>query len=206
MMLIMKILKNNGIKWNWSTAIIIICLIAFGAGYLLAKCTNDNVQWDDKINPLHALSIVSSVLIAIFISIFFNTKQESKKNKKSFYYERLKRVESYVQEYAKLLSEEKILLQQVTSINKKIGTFKTELNKKKEKVNFIPLKDLDIFFDELETQLKLLRDLSTNTTELNKMDIYVENNHVNYSKKRKEDLELILEKIDFILFDLRMSE
>lgn len=131
-------------------------------GYLLSKCIFPGpITWEKELSPLHALSIVSSILIAVIISMFFNTRQDKVKIKKTFYNERINKLEKYLLEYSKLFENSEIIESRINFLNKKIGMFRTELETLKNIPTFINKESIAICLESIKENHDKLRKLTT---------------------------------------------
>ena len=185
----------------------LLVFIAIVIGFLAGKMYDvPGLTLDRKINPLHALSIIVTVFIAIVISIFFEKEKEKNKVIKEIIIRRIDKTIDLTESLIDLVATGKIRSEVVPGYPKRIHSSlkcswsSFENNKIKTVVDF----------SELELIIRELKNLLTNTPinasgSLADAPISAKNGYFLYNEARVSEVSVELEKLKNMLFKAQLD-
>lgn len=183
---------------------IILCLVCIIIGFLISKIVKvPGITFAKELNPLHGISILFTLFIAIYVSLMLDKHKESKKIQRDLVFDRIHNLLECINSIN--IDKDKFILTEVTSTLKKIGI---QLNyvKKFIKLTNITKKE---FKDKFDLHYKKLKDLMTNTpiTEGTNGNPPIEcvRGKLIYNSDRKREIELQVEQFKNLIFDLQFE-
>lgn len=184
----------------------ILSCVIFSFGYLMSKITNlPFFSIQKEINPLHLLSILTTILVAVLISIIFDQHKEKNKIGKSLFFKRINDIDFMLDKLHETLESSSIDLIHAISVNKRLRSAMTFV--------FIALKKNKIIVDTQKAQIdKYLKELNVSMTstpvssaETNSSPtIEIRAGLITYSDQRASQIGSQIEVLRNELFKLQM--
>lgn len=187
--------------------VLVLIVISLFIGVLVGKMYNVPVLTiDTNINPLHALSMIITVFIAIVITIYFDHEKEKNKVVKEIIIKRIDNAISIVETLFDAVSAGKIKSEVIPGYPKRIHS-----SLKCSWSSFSDNKiETSISFSELELVIRELKKLLTDTPLNNNgvdgaAPIKAENGCFIYSEARVSEVSVELEKLKNKLFKAQLD-
>lgn len=186
--------------------IVLFCLI-WVIGVLCGKLiTVPGVAISKEVNPLHGVSILSSIFIAIYIALILDKHKECKKIQRELVFRRIDEIYENIASLYLKLENKSINLTEANLVSKRIWTLFDSLKKLIEMSNICSIKGFDSSFREKHKELK---NLMTNTpidpTEYDCPPIKVEDGIVKYSQSRVQEIESCIDSLKSCIFELQIT-
>jgi hypothetical protein len=186
---------------------IILCVVTFVIGFLVAKMVSvPYLSMQKEINPLHALSIITTLFIAILVSIVYDREKEKQKNVKQLIINRIcNAFELSDNLYLKLIEQIEIIT--VSSSLKRINMIIECVHKLCERGDVQIKFEKSLFLEKV----KSIRDLMTSTPVIGDdivtavPQISVEKNSVKYSKGRIAEIEVQIDQLKNLFLELQIT-
>lgn len=183
----------------------ILLLVAIGIGFLLAKLiTVPGIIFSKEINPLHGVSILSSVFIAIFLAIIFDKHKESRKVQRELILKRIEDLLGHVDKIDQIMDQNDIQLTSVTSSIKKV---RMSFEFIKKVIALVKIKAAN-FEDNFEKHHKELNYLATytpiKTDRNNKVPIKCIKGVLKYENDRLQEIESNIQSMKDNIFELQI--
>jgi len=191
-------MKKNG-------PIIIYSLLAslfIGFGFLIGKMVAvPELTIDTKINPLHALSILVTLIVALVISLFFEREKEKNRVAISLIIKRIDKAAEMIDSLYLSVMENQIKQNSAYSLPKRIHNSLKCVWDMFGQYNM----NVEVEFSELEVILREVKSLMTNTpinggSSGEHPPIKVEDNNIIYSDARVAEIGIYIEKIQNKLY------
>ena len=183
---------------------ILLIVISLGLGFLIGKMvTIPGIEMDLKINPLHGISILSTVFVAVLISMFFEKEKEKNRITNELIIKRLDSVLPLIDDLHDSISGGNMPYVKATSSKRIHSALKFTWNVMNEKeLNF------NTEFTEVESEYRNLKDLLTNvpadTTDDNS-PLKVKDGMATYQPSRISEIERSLELLKNIIFKTQLD-
>ncbi len=182
-----------------------LCIISLIIGILIGKmCIIPGLTIQKDINPVHAISIFTTILIAILVSIIFDKEKEKNNSEKQLIVNRINSALEIADLLHYKVAEKQIELSSAVSMIKRINITVSCIYKTLELVK------LRIAPDKSECQAKIkdLNNLMTYTSVCDKgkpsPHIAVVKGLLTYSPQRVSELETQIEHLKNILLELQV--
>jgi hypothetical protein len=185
---------------------IFLCLLSCAVGILVGKILFiPGISIQREINPVHALSIISTLFVAIVISILFAQEKDKNKGRKEIVLNRVCAGLEICDSLFGKINDNKIEHSQAVSIFKRIGIVTKCVF---YACNKIELK-LTMNEDKFNEQAKRVKDLMTNTPiipeNVNTPPIKTTKGIVEYNSNRIAEIETELEKLRNMFLELQID-
>ena len=182
--------------------VLVLCLLSAIIGALIIRMVDiPGIKIQKDINPLHALSIVLTLFVAIYISIIFDHKKEALKSIKQVLINRITSVNEIIDslqietatgccEYSRVTSSIKRIFISISCILKICKLSKIEYNDLEEKI---------------KVQSNTVKTLMTETpiSASGNVEISVSEGKINYNPSRRSEIETAIEALKNIILDLQ---
>ena len=196
------------IKFNNYIVFFVFIPIACIVGYII-RCYCQNFSFfviKKEIDLLNILSLLTTIIIAILVSIVISKEREKDRIKKNLIIKRIDDLVLLIDSLHKSLFDAKIKLTSIFSILKRINTTMNCLK-------YICCK-IDDSDNKIEKNMTLIKEIKTDLTytEIKKniaidksmLPIYVEDDFCHYSPQRIQEVETKIEKLKNQLFNLQI--
>lgn len=100
---------------------IVLIIIVFTFGYIVSKIVNiPHFSIQKEINPIHLISILTTIFVAILISIIFDQHKERNKVGKGLFFDKIEDIYNILEKIHGLIETKKIDLSTATSSIKRL--------------------------------------------------------------------------------------
>jgi len=191
---------------NWILLSILICISVF-AGFLIAKMlTIPGLTVDTKINPLHALSIITSIFVAILVTIYFNRENDKLQRSKQLIIGRISAAFEVCDNLHCKIVDGQVDYATVVSGLKRINIICNCIYNLSARVNI----KISIAKANYEAKIKAINALMTDTpivgTEPTAQEpIKIENGIIKYSKERISEVETQIDQLKNTILELQVE-
>jgi len=186
---------------------IIFVFLAFIFGYLVSKMVNlPGISVQKEVNPLHFISILTTLSVAIVVSIIFDQFKEKNKVGKSLFFKRIEDVIEITDKINSHIEREEIEYSIAVSMNKRLRSSMIFIFKALIEKNIIDNHQKD----KIEKLLKDINNSMTNTPISPDGDnghdlLKIENGIIKYSHQRSSQICSRIEVFKNELFNLQMA-
>lgn len=187
-----------------------ICLLltVFVIGITVGKLFSlpKEIVIDNNINPMHALSILVTLLIAILITVFFQTRKEINNTENEIIIKRIDKIVEIIDCLHDSVCSGKVAVSQAPALVKRIynsSKYIWESSFDDQTIN------ISIKLDSIETETRKINDLLTNTpainTDIQKPPVKVVEDKYEYNDARIVEIEQHLEELKNKLFQAQLE-
>lgn len=178
----------------------------FSIGFITGKLFDIPVfTMDTNINPLQALSILVTLLVALLISVYFQRNKDINNSANLIIIKRIDKVVDILDMLSELVLEGSIHLEKAPSISKRVYS---SLKCIHQCVNDNSI-DVSVTWDSIENKHRLIKDLLTNTpahtSEEQSPPIKVENGKYVYNLSRISEIEKNIEDLKNSIFKTQLE-
>lgn len=182
-----------------------VIMSVFVSGFIVGTCYYvPGIKFTNELNPLDALSIIVTIIIAVIVAMYFDVVKERRKAIQDITVTRINDINSLVNIFQEKVSRREIHYVEATSTLKRINTslqliFKV-IGDKNITVNFT----ITEFQDVIKNINRLATDAFVVQCEIDP-EIKIENNTVKYSAARAAEIETKVEVIKNKVFELQVA-
>ncbi len=192
-------LNKIGIILSYS----LILLVGFLAGKLIFI---PGISVQKEINPLHFISIVSTLFMAIVISVLIDKERRINDVEKKLIIDKLQAIWNETEELEKLVNSKQVLHCEVISLIKRIRSATSFVEKALKTIGKSPCSSIQ----QLKTYCKQLSDLATNTVATDPQkpipeEVKIDNGYVFYSQNRVAEIEACIGTLGNELFQSQIN-
>jgi hypothetical protein len=185
---------------------ILLLTTIFLMGILLGKIIDiPGITIDTKINPLHALSILVTFLIALLITVYFQTNKEINNAANSIIIKRIDKVIEILDILNELILDGSIEILKAPSITKRVYSSLNCIFQSIKENNI----NVTVDFKTVEDRSRKIKDLLTDTPAKIDTDtvapIHIADNKYVYSSARVSELERQIEDLKNDLFRAQLE-
>lgn len=185
---------------------ILLAIVAiFLAGYFVSVCFNvPEIMFENELNPLDALSILVTIILAVIIALHFDVHKEQRKNIQEIVSSRIRELQELIDKLQDKVSENDLSFYEVASIIKRINSSLMVV------FNAIERGRLNVRIDKTEYQ-KIINDIKKLATDTSPVPpgtepaIAITSNKIRFSTNRIAEIVTKTEVFKNKVFDLQIT-
>lgn len=188
--------------------LIIVCalfVIVLLAGILIGKILYfPGITCELKLNPLHGLSILTSLFLALVVSCFWAKLKENQKLCKDIFFHRLREILDGVETLKKNLQQQmniNEIIGPISDLQKVFSRFEDSIAISKTTVAYKP----EIFKEKIKGLRSLMTDTPIVAENNDELPIVIEANIARYSPHRYGEIEKLLREIEDYILELEFK-
>jgi hypothetical protein len=188
----------------WCTVLLLTTI--FFIGFILGKLIEvPFITIEKNINPLHALSILVTLLVALVISVFFQKNKDINNTANDIIIKRVDKIVDMLDILNESILEGSIEVIKAPAISKRIYSSLKCVNQSLIDYSI----SISATFDSIEQKHRLIKDLLTNTPAHNgndaPMPVKVENEKYVYTSARISEIERNIEDLKNSLYKTQLE-
>lgn len=180
-------------------------LIVLSAGILIGKIFYfPGITCELKLNPLHALSILTSLFLALVVSCFWAKLKENHKLCKDIFFHRLREILDRIEILKKNLKKQmniNEIIGPISDLQKIFARFENSMTISKTTVDYKP----EAFKEKTKSLRVLMTDTPIVAENNDELPIVIEANIAQYSTTRYDEIEKKLREIEDYILELEFK-